>query len=106
MGQTNLKDAFRLIVTPPSLGLFNPANVAAGVKEVENFQSFMSAYRERLKKQSLSELVPGSMPTDEKETENQKPEGEAPEATQPPTQTPARAIPQALLQPQPQAPKS
>jgi tetratricopeptide (TPR) repeat protein len=100
MGQTNLKEAFQLIVTPPTLGLFDPAKVAAGVKEVENFQSFMSAYRERLKKQSLSELVPGSKPTDEKEPENKKPEGEAPEATQPPVQPPARAIPQAEAQPQ------
>ena len=64
MAGTDLKDAFRLIVTPASLGLVDPASVASRVKEVENFQSFMAGYRERLKTQNLSEIVlPSAGPT-------------------------------------------
>jgi len=62
MDKTKLKDPFHLIVSPESLGLLDPKDVAFRVKEVEKFQSFMTAYRERLKKQTLSELVSDQKP--------------------------------------------
>jgi len=59
MDKTPLKDAFRLISTSPTEGLVRPGDVAAVVQQVEQFKSFLGAYRQRLKTQSLSELVPG-----------------------------------------------
>ena len=62
MEKSSLKDAFKLITTPPPLGLTDPSQVSIQVKEVENFQTFMAAYRERLKKENLSDLIPAEPP--------------------------------------------
>ena len=91
MAGTNLKDAFRLIVTPASLGLVDPASVAVRVKEVENFQSFMAAYRERLKTQNLSEIVPPLAGL----AGGNSPEADKPAAPAPAAPAPAAARPQA-----------
>ena len=111
MEKTDLKEAFRMITTPETLGLMDPDDVVARVKDVENFQSFMAAYRERLKKQTLSELVPGLAPIDAMKPGAKKPNGktpdaEAPEGDKPAPQTPARATPQAEAPPQSPAAKS
>ncbi len=111
MEKTDLKEAFRMITTPETLGLMDPDDVVARVKDVENFQSFMAAYRERLKKQTLSELVPGMTPIDAMKPGAKKPNGktpdaEAPEGDKPAPQTPARATPQAEAPPQSPAAKS
>ena len=58
MAKNRLKNAFNLIVSQRSLGLLDPGQVRSNVKEAENFVTFMAAYRERLKKENLSELVP------------------------------------------------
>ncbi|NQV83673.1 MAG: hypothetical protein HQ494_07615 [Rhodospirillales bacterium] len=58
MAAGSLKDAFNLIVAPSSPGLLNPELVKGRVTVAENFQTFMSAYRARLKKENLSDLVP------------------------------------------------
>ena len=60
MEKSSLKDAFKLITTPTPLGLTDPSQVSIRVKEVENFQTYMAAYRERLKKQTLSDMVPSA----------------------------------------------
>ena len=92
MEKSSLKDAFKLITTPTPLGLTDPSQVSIRVKEVENFQTFMAAYRERLKNQSLSDLVPSSSkPKEEKPSLAKGPETETPPA---PAATPA-ARPQA-----------
>ena len=58
MDQTVFKDAFHLISSPRTFGLVDPTSVATRVKDVENFQTFLTAYKERLKKKSLSSVVP------------------------------------------------
>ncbi len=75
MAKSRLKDAFLLVASPATVGLLDPAQVSAGVKEAENFQTFMAAYRERLKKQNLSDLVPAINKPDAKAGEegNQAP---------------------------------
>jgi len=60
MSKTNLKDAFQLISSASTIGLLSPDKVSTLVKDAENFQTFMSAYRARLKKQSLSGVVPSA----------------------------------------------
>ena len=81
MEKSSLKDAFKLITTPTPLGLTDPAQVPIRVKEVENFQTFMAAYRERLKNQSLSDLVPSSAkPKEAKPSPETGPEKETPPA--------------------------
>ncbi len=131
MEKTDLKDAFKMITTPETLGLIDPGDVVAQVKDVENFQSFMAAYRDRLKKQTLSELVPGLSPIevkkygakkpddkkpdakapegetpDAKATEGETPDAKAPEGDKLAPQTPARATPQAEAPTQSPAAKS
>lgn len=56
MAESPYADAFRLIASPTETGLIDYQTVAGKVKEAENFQSFMSDYRERLKTNKLSEL--------------------------------------------------
>ena len=81
MEKNSLKDAFKLITTPTPLGLTDPAQVPIRVKEVENFQTFMAAYRERLKNQSLSDLVPlSAKPKEAKPSPATGPEKETPPA--------------------------
>ena len=58
MDQTVFKDAFHLISSPRTFGLVDPTSVATRVKDAENFQTFLTAYKERLKKKSLSSVVP------------------------------------------------
>jgi len=54
---TDLKDAFRLVSAPTALGLISPGSVQTRVKLAENFKTFMSAYKKRLKEQGLSGLT-------------------------------------------------
>ncbi len=56
MDETRFGDAFRLIASPNTLGLISYPSIAGKVKDVENFQTFLSAYQERLKKGKLSEI--------------------------------------------------
>ncbi len=56
------RDAFRLITSPPEEGVMEIQKVAAKVTDAENFRSFLSTYRERLKKENLSELFAGPSP--------------------------------------------
>ncbi|MAF94944.1 MAG: hypothetical protein CMM60_04230 [Rhodospirillaceae bacterium] len=79
MEKSSLKDAFKLIATPTPVGLTDPAQVPNLVKEVENFQTFMAAYRERLKKQTLSDMVPSAA-----KPKGGKPGAEPEETKQPP----------------------
>ncbi len=56
MKNTPLGDAFRLIASTEAQGLLDYRTIKGKVKDVENFQAFMTAYRERLKKEKLSSL--------------------------------------------------
>ena len=56
MKNTPFADAFRLIASAGALGMLDYRAITGNLKEVENFQSFMTAYRERLKKEKLSSL--------------------------------------------------
>ncbi|NQU58700.1 MAG: tetratricopeptide repeat protein, partial [Rhodospirillales bacterium] len=56
MNNTQFRDAFRLIASPHTLGLISFASIAGKVMDVENFQSFMDAYQERLKQRKLSAI--------------------------------------------------
>ena len=51
MDQGLLRDAFRLIAAPQTQGLVDPRTIASRVGDVEKFQGFMAAYKERLRKQ-------------------------------------------------------
>ena len=56
MDEGPFRDAFRLIASPQSFGLIDYASIAGKVADVENFQSFMEAFQERLKEQKLSSI--------------------------------------------------
>ena len=56
MAESPYADAFRLIASPTETGVIDYQTVAGKVKEAENFQSFMTDYRDRLKTNRLSEL--------------------------------------------------
>lgn len=56
MDATEFKDAFRLIASPNTVGLLDYRTVASKVATVNNFKSFMSTYRDRLKSGKLSSL--------------------------------------------------
>ena len=56
MNNTQFRDAFRLIASPHTLGLISFASIAGKVMDVENFQTFMTAYQERLKQRKLSAI--------------------------------------------------
>ena len=47
-----------MIVATTSRGLLDYKLVKSRVLEAENFQTFLAAYRERLKNENLSDLVP------------------------------------------------
>ncbi len=53
MNKSPLKDAFRLITSPESLGLIDYRTIASKVGVAESFQSFMANYHERMKNKSL-----------------------------------------------------
>jgi hypothetical protein len=54
MGESDFKDAFDLVTSQAPAGLLDYRQVAGEVKEAENFQAFMTAYKQRLKDQKLS----------------------------------------------------
>ena len=56
MAESELKDAFQLIASPAELGFIDHRTIGEKVSEAENFQNFMAAYRERLKKGELSAI--------------------------------------------------
>ena len=56
MAKGPFKDAFQLIASPQTQGLINYRSIADKVSEVENFQVFLSSYRERLRDSSLSAI--------------------------------------------------
>ena len=58
MEKSRLKDAFRLITATTSTGLLDYKLVKDRVMEAEKFRTFMAIYRERLKNENLSDLVP------------------------------------------------
>ncbi len=61
MAESSLKDAFNLITATNARGVLDYKQVKAKVMEAENFQTFMASYRERLKNENLSDLVPRSV---------------------------------------------
>ena len=83
MATTPLKDAFTLISTPTPATLIRPEDVTGIVKQVEQFKTFLSDYRTRLKKQALGELLPAKGPL----------AAVTPEAWQKPTKLPQAAAP-------------
>ncbi len=56
MGTGPYREAFRLIASPQTIGLIDQGSIADKVKDVENFQTFMTAYRDRLSRQKLSSI--------------------------------------------------
>ncbi len=56
MAKSPFKDAFQLIATPLTDGLMNYRKIAEKMKEVESFQSFMTAYRDQLRSKKLSAI--------------------------------------------------
>ena len=56
MAKTSVKEAFELVAQPLSIGMIDPASIAQRVKIVTNFRSFLDTYKERLKKERLSNL--------------------------------------------------
>ncbi|MEE9545081.1 MAG: hypothetical protein V3V55_05750 [Rhodospirillales bacterium] len=50
------REAFRLIASPQTVGLIDYGSIADKVKDVENFQAFMTVYRDRLSQQKLSSI--------------------------------------------------
>lgn len=57
MEGTQFSDAFRLIASPQARGLIDHRTVADKVSDVEGFQDFMTAYRERLGIKKLSSAI-------------------------------------------------
>jgi tetratricopeptide (TPR) repeat protein len=56
MEQTTLRDAFRLIASRENAGMLDPRTITQLVKPAENFTSFMTQYKERLKAGELSAI--------------------------------------------------
>jgi hypothetical protein len=56
MDMTPYKDAFTLLTYEPGTEGISSEMVAAKIKEVENFQTFMSGYRSRLRDEKLSAI--------------------------------------------------
>ncbi len=56
MEASTYREAFRLIASPQTVGLIDYGSIADKVKDVENFQAFMTAYRDRLSHQKLSSI--------------------------------------------------
>ena len=56
MAKTSVKGAFELLAQPLSIGMIDPASIAQRVKMVTNFRSYLDTYKERLKKERLSNL--------------------------------------------------
>ena len=100
MATGSLADAFNLIVAPSSQGLLSPELVKSRVQVAEKFQTFMAAYRARLKKENLSDLVPGiERPISKKKKpggaeNNATPDGNPAPSRQPATDQPVKPPPQ------------
>ncbi len=56
MDDSPFRDAFRLIASPDTFGLISYKSIAGKVKDVKNFQTFLSIYQDRLKARKLSEI--------------------------------------------------
>jgi len=56
MEQTSLRDAFKLIAARENAGMLDPRTITQLVKPAENFTSFMTRYKERLKAGELSAI--------------------------------------------------
>lgn len=56
MQDTSYRDAFDLITSSTSDGVIDYRTVADRIQQAENFQSFLSAYRDRLRQGSLSAI--------------------------------------------------
>lgn len=56
MAQTGFKDAFRLIASPQTLGIIDYRTIASRVNDAENFQTFLTGYKEKLRTGSLSQI--------------------------------------------------
>ncbi len=57
MEGSQFSDAFRLIASPQARGLVDVRTIADKVSDVEGFQAFMTAYRERLGLLKLSSAI-------------------------------------------------
>ena len=57
MAGSQFSDAFRLIASPQARGLVDVRTIAEKVSDVEGFQDFMTAYRERLGINNLSSAI-------------------------------------------------
>lgn len=57
MEGTQFSEAFRLIASPQARGLVDVRSIAEKVSDVEGFQDFMTAYRERLGIKKLSSAI-------------------------------------------------
>lgn len=62
MARTSLKEAFELVSQPLALGMIDPASITDRVKTVTNFRTFLDKYKERLKKETLSNLAREGVP--------------------------------------------
>lgn len=56
MDNSRFRDAFRLIASPDTLGLISYESIAGKVVDVEGFQTFMEAYKDRLNERKLSAI--------------------------------------------------
>ena len=56
MNKTELAEAFQLITSAASKGLIDYRTIQNQVKDVEQFQAFMTNYRDRLKGGGLSAI--------------------------------------------------
>ncbi|NQV99793.1 MAG: tetratricopeptide repeat protein [Rhodospirillales bacterium] len=57
MARTSVSDAFDLVAQPLSTGMIDPASMTSRVKTVTNFRTYLDKYKERLKKERLSNLA-------------------------------------------------
>jgi len=56
MAKTEFREAFALLTAEPERGIIDPATVADKIKQVQNFQGFMSDWTKRMQSQGLSSI--------------------------------------------------
>lgn len=56
MAKTEFREAFALLTAEPERGIIDPASVADKIKQVQNFQGFMSDWTKRMQSQGLSSI--------------------------------------------------
>ncbi|MBI2239707.1 MAG: hypothetical protein HYU59_02760 [Magnetospirillum gryphiswaldense] len=56
MAKTDFREAFALLTAEPERGIIDPASVADKIKQVQNFQDFMSDWTKRMQTQGLSSI--------------------------------------------------